>query len=301
MENETARRVLAFDIGIKNLAWCCIEKTGGAYKILGWDNYNLLEEESAGAVGEKCSQPSCKANAIYTCGTMTDADSGESVPNCRCGRHIPTGFSLFKDEKDKPMKKLPSVSTLKKVWKETYGVSVSAGSASAKKVTGPSGKDALIAAIAHCYAIPIVSKKVVRNVDASLSALHDSIGRLVKEKKDLWSTAHVICLENQPAFKNPTMKSVQILLFATIRDYYGVLTGGVCAPLKLVHAKKKVEGVEKGDKGYKARKEGGEARAVQFLHGPGLVGGAPWIKLWMDAKKKSDLADGLCMCLDQLA
>lgn len=292
-DNETVRRVLAFDIGIKNLAWCCVEKAGTTYKILGWDNYNLLEEESAGAVGEKCSQYSCKANAIYTCGFSEDGE-----PNCRCGRHIPVGFSLFKDAKDKPMKKLPPVATLKKLWKETVG---GANNSASKKLSAPSGKDALVAALAHCYAIPIVAKKVVRNADANLSALHDSIGRLVKEKKELWSSADLICLENQPAFKNPTMKSVQILLFATIRDYYGVMTGGVCPPLKLVHAKKKVEGVEKGDKGYKARKEGGEARASQFLHGSGLVGAAPWVKVWTAAKKKSDLADGLCMCLDQLA
>jgi hypothetical protein len=30
------------------------------------------------------------------------------------------------------------------------------------------------------------------------------------------------------------------------------------------------------------------------------VGGAPWLKIWNAAKKKSDLADALAMCLDQL-
>ena len=92
------------------------------------------------------------------------------------------------------------------------------------------------------------------------------------------------------------MKSVQILLFATLRDMYQPSP----PELKLIHAKKKVEGVEKGDKGYKERKAGSEHRAAQFLHGSGLVGGAPWLKIWNAAKKKSDLADALAMCLDQL-
>lgn len=272
---ECARRVLAFDIGIKNLAWCVLEKSGATYKIVGWDNYNLLEEESAGSVGETCSQASCKLKAIYTCGE-----------DYRCGRHVPSGFSLFKDAKGKPLKKLPPVGSLKKIYKETV-----VGS----KV--PAGKDALVDGLRHCYAVPIVVKKVVRSADANLTAIHDSMRRLVEARRGLWSGVELACLENQPVFKNPTMKSVQILLFATLRDMYSPSP----PVIKLVHAKKKVEDGEKGDKGYKARKEGSETRAAQFLHGSGLSGSAPWIRLWNEAKKKSDLADALCMCLDQLA
>jgi hypothetical protein len=275
MDDDDEKTVLAFDIGIKNLAWCCVRKTGTIYTILGWDNYNLLEEESAARPPTECGM--CKSKAIYTCG---------GPGTVRCGRHIPAGFEQFKDSKGKPAKKIPPVGTLKKL----------VGSLPSAKKPLPAGKDALLAALAHCYAIPIVEKKVVRNMDANLTALHDSITRLVEERRELWSKCDVICLENQPAFKNPTMKSVQMLLFATLRNLYGPTP----PPLRLVHAKKKVEGVEKGDKGYKARKDGGEARAAQFLHGSGLVGGAPWLRLWNGAKKKSDLADGLCMCLDQL-
>ena len=281
---ESTRRVLAFDIGIKNLAWCCMEKGGSTYKILGWDNYNLLEEESVGSVTEKCRHVPCKVNAIYTCGVVQDG-----TPNFRCGRHIPPAFQQFKDENGKPLKKLPAMGVMKKLWKE---LPVGVG----EKRATPSGKDGFIDALSHSYAIPIVVKKVTRNPDANLASLHDSIMRLVEKNRELWGSCNVIALENQPAFKNPTMKSVQILLFASIR-------GGLesCPPVKLVHAKKKVEGGEKGDKGYKARKDGSENRVLQFMNGSGLTGVEPWMKLWTAAKKKSDLADGLCMCLDQLA
>jgi hypothetical protein len=285
--DEKCRRVLCFDIGIKNLAWCVVEKDTEAktYRILGWDNYNLLEEESAETVAVPCGM--CKARAIYTC----NREGEEAVP--RCGRHIPATFSVFKDGKDKPAKKLPPVGTLKKLVKELPRSATGTG----KAPPLPVGKDALVDALRHCYAIPIVQKKVSKAADAGLVLIHDSIRRLTEEQRGLWSSCELIGLENQPAFKNPTMKSVQILLFATLRDMYQP------APpeLKLIHAKKKVEGVEKGDKGYKERKAGSEHRAAQFLHGSGLVGGAPWLKIWNAAKKKSDLADALAMCLDQLA
>jgi hypothetical protein len=91
MSTETTRRrVLAFDIGIKNLAWCVVEKDadGKTFRILGWDNYNLLEEESAESVAVPCGM--CKAKAIYMCNKAGE----DAAP--RCGRHVPAGFQVFK-------------------------------------------------------------------------------------------------------------------------------------------------------------------------------------------------------------
>ena len=48
---------------------------------------------------------------------------------------------------------------------------------------------------------------------------------------------------------------------------------------------------EKGDAGYAARKEGSETRAAAWIQGE-------WKEFFAAAKKKSDLADALCMCLD---
>ena len=36
--------VLSFDIGIKNLAFCCLKKTESGSEILGWENVNLIED-----------------------------------------------------------------------------------------------------------------------------------------------------------------------------------------------------------------------------------------------------------------
>ena len=39
-------RICSWDVGIKNLAYCIIEKTNNVYKIKGWDSINLLEDEN---------------------------------------------------------------------------------------------------------------------------------------------------------------------------------------------------------------------------------------------------------------
>lgn len=84
----------------------------------------------------------------------------------------------------------------------------------------------------------------------------------MQKHKELWSKCTLICLENQPAFKNPQMKSVQMLLFATLRD----LLQPAPPPIQLVHAGLKVQGKTKGDEGYKERKLGSEDRATKFLN-----------------------------------
>jgi hypothetical protein len=93
------------------------------------------------------------------------------------------------------------------------------------------------------------------------------------------------------------MKSVQILLFATLRD---MLQPGP-PPLKLVHAGKKIQGKEVGDKGYKSRKDASEGKVEELLKG-GKVSEAPrWLDYFHGHGKKSDLADAFCMCWDRIS
>jgi hypothetical protein len=65
----------------------------------------------------------------------------------------------------------------------------------------------------------------------------------------------------------------------------------------LVHAKKKVAGadIQKGDAGYAQRKACSEER-VAGLYRDGKLSG--FDELFSQAKKKSDMADTICMCCD---
>jgi len=168
----------------------------------------------------------------------------------------------------------------------------------AKGVTKlPAKKEGVQEALSQLFSLPVVLPKVSKAPDVGLSQIHDSIRALVEKQKTLWRTCSVICLENQPAFKNPTMKSVQILLFATLRDFLQPDP----PTLRLVHAGKKVKGAEKGDAGYKDRKAGSEARVDQAFADTKFENAVTWKSVWTSAKKKSDLADAFCMCLDVTA
>jgi hypothetical protein len=161
----------------------------------------------------------------------------------------------------------------------------------------PKGKTklALVEGLSKQFSMPLVSTKATRAKTDDTASLHNSIQTFVKAKLPVFREATHILLENQPAFKNPTMKTVQILLFATLRDYLSPVPW-----VGFVHAGKKVQGKEKGDAGYSSRKKGSEERVKEFFEKNTVVEKEHWMNLLAGNQKKSDLCDALCMCLDQL-
>ena len=166
-----------------------------------------------------------------------------------------------------------------------------------------SGKGALLEQLKGVVAIPLLKPKLVKAAAQTLTSLHDFLRRFVAEKWELFKNCSAILLENQPAFKNPHMKSVQVLLFAVLREWFlrsscTVQETATVPTFHLVHAKKKVV-AEAGDAGYAARKKGSEDR-VTALFASGTVKGAAFLDHFQAAKKRSDMADALCMCMDYL-
>jgi hypothetical protein len=270
--------VLAFDIGIKNLAWACLQKEGSKFTLLGWDNCNLLTDSSNldTQVQTKCSI--CKAKPSYT-----------HNANLYCVRHCETLFPPLCDLSGNRLKKLPTIQVCKTILQTKHSLS---------KFSSSTKKEEIYNLLSNHYSLPYVPLKVRNAPDANLVTLHDSIRLVIEKQKTLWKDVTLICLENQPAFKNPTMKSVQMLLFATLRDMLQPQPPKVI----LVHAGKKNKDIdaEKGDGGYKERKAGTESRIESFLKDSSFSNSATWKPIWDKAKKKSDLADALCMCIDQL-
>ena len=267
--------VLSFDIGIRNLAWCCMEKQtdSSGVIVLGWDNYDLLAGQSASTAGESAALcVGCSSKATY-----------ETRGGNYCVRHCPLDRPAFRDLSGHLVKRLPAA-------KELREILVAKG---VQKV--PKSKGDLLKKIVDLYSLPILKQKKKKAVDTELTVLHDGIRRFVTQNKELFSKCKTICLENQPVLKNPTMKSVQILLFATLRD-----TLQPNPPLlKLVHAKTKVEG-KKGDEGYSERKAGSEKRVTEFLESSKIQRGQHWRAHLTKYSKKNDLTDAFCMCLDFL-
>jgi hypothetical protein len=275
---SSPKKVLTFDIGIRNLAWCLLEKTDTTWRITGWENYDLL----AGTTSQEAKQ---KDTALCTtCGKKASYGRVGSTP--RCAKHCEEGFPPFRDLSGTLLKKIPGLTDLKKI------------SGNLKLKT----RATILSSLSEKFSMPLVSTKATRSKTDDTANLHDSIQKFVKEKLSIFEQATHIVLENQPAFKNPTMKTVQILLFATLRDYrllHGSQSGSF-PWVGFVNAGKKVKGKEKGDAGYSSRKKGAEERVKEFFDKNTIVEKEKWINLLATNQKKSDLCDALCMCLDQI-
>jgi hypothetical protein len=257
------RKVLAFDIGIKNLAFCVLENN---HSVLALENCNILEPV------EQVNCSKCTIKASYKAGASVF-----------CKRHIPTTHTILAEL---DTKKIPAIKILKELIKvhncENLG----------------SSKEKCMESLAKKFTLHFEQPKQANASKVSLEEIHDSLRKFVQEKWTIFSGATHVLLENQPAFKNPHMKSVQVLLFATLREKFIVAGGTGPAPeYHLVHAKKKVADAKKGDEGYAERKSKSEDRLRSLFDSDQITGTASYAA-WQKAKKRSDMADALCMCVD---
>jgi hypothetical protein len=266
-------RILAFDIGIKNLAWCCGDRTADKTIVRGWANENIISGDTA--EGDKASNKceSCAAKAGYW-----HATTGKGY----CVRHCPPLTPALRDLSGNLLKKIPKMDVLKELARR--------GDADKKDLKS---KVTVLAFLESRYCFPkppVVVKKM------ELEDLHDGIRNVVLKNRALFSSCSEILLENQPVLKNPVMKSVQMMLFATLRDLLSPVP-----KVRLVHAGRKTTGAAKGDEGYAERKNASEAKVGAAMAAGGVRvecadgRGAGWFG---EQKKKSDLADCLCMVMD---
>jgi hypothetical protein len=254
-------KVIAFDIGIKNLAFCILENNT-IHKL---ENVNILPTV------EKTHCSSCTAAASFTAG-----------PNHYCKRHIPKSYTI--------VNKIPKISELKSLAK-TQGIDIK------RKI-----KADLLLTLSTTHAFPYTQPKEAKASTQSLEQLHDALRRFITIYWTDFSQATNVLLENQPAFKNPHMKSVQVLLFAALRERFLQHMPTTNVPkFQLVHAKKKVKDAEAGDSGYAERKSKSEQRAQTLLDNKTIIPtDDSTLANWNKNKKKSDMADAICMCYDYL-
>jgi len=253
--------ILAFDIGIKNLAYCLFDASQNL--VLALENCNLIaDQQEEQALCHVCQ----KSKATY-----------QSSLGPSCKRHIPATRPLAYETKTIAVKELKDV--LK-----------------AKNLQVKGTKEELLERLKGVASIPLIKPKLVKAAEQTLAMIHDALRTFVVAKWELFKSSDQVCLENQPAFKNPHMKSVQVLLFAVLRDAF--LRASLSPPFHLVHAKKKVVGAEAGDAGYAARKQGSEDRMEELIRTGAIRDATGEFELWRAAKKRSDMSDALCMCID---
>jgi len=200
-----------------------------------------------------------------------------------CKKHIPKTHTVLPEISKK---KLPSNKVLKELVKKHNC-----------EQQGTTSNEKCLHALSTKFALPLQQPKEQNASKMSLEAIHDGLRLFINNHAHHFSGCTHVLLENQPVFKNPHMKSVQVLLFATLRDWYLNQDQEKCPPFHLVHAKKKVEGAPKGDAGYAERKQKSEDR-VTLLFEEKQLNGTSHYEQWKKSKKKADMADAICMAVD---
>lgn len=271
-------RILAFDIGIKNLAWCCGDLSGSVCQIRGWANENLITGGTA--------EDTEANNRCFTCSHKAGFWHASSQKGY-CVRHCPPLTPALRDLSGCILKKMPPLAVLKGL----------AGKCDPSKAD-MKNKTTIIALLEKHYCFPKPPPPKIAKLE--LEVLHEGMRNMIIRNLALFNTCNEILLENQPVYKNPVMKSIQMMLFATLRDLLRVNAqqGDQPPRVRLVHASKKTAGATKGDEGYSERKGASEARVIEGLRGGKIQydnKGADWFS---SQAKKSDLADCLCMVLD---
>ena len=261
--------MLALDIGIKHLAYC-VSNQEAKPLIQHWSLVNLTDLNDT-------AKPAC-----VTCGKPAKAKAPAGLV---CGRHIPKDApQIFDETTGAPIKKAPSIAQLQAFLR-------------ARGLDTKGQRPILMTRAEAVATMPLVKVKTATSFADNTTNLHDAIrGWITRDWAKLAGVKHVY-IEHQPVLKNPVMKTVQLLIFASLRERF--LQNGQTVQFHFVHAGKKVKGAEVGDAGYKDRKAGAEARVKDYLAKfPMESDQQTWLRWWLTQPKKDDLADTLCMILD---
>lgn len=250
---------LAWDVGVKNLAYCFADKNG---KVEKWNIINLSNKKeyicnSEFKNGKKCT---CK-------GVVYDKDTMKFY----CKRHSPASGT----------KKLyECLSCPKKATKICLQTDKFYCGKCIPKDTNNDFDDLMI------------NKNVAKT---SLNKLGLSLVRRLDEHPE-FLTADTIDIENQPSLKNPTMKSVQMILYSYFLIKNQQL--GRKVSLNLVSARNKLKFSIENDaiketKKIKDNYKRNKKLAIDFTRY--FLDGDEWLNFFEKHSKKDDLADCFLM------
>ena len=154
-------RVLAFDIGIKNLAYCILERSARD-SIIAWENINIFNDDSVDKEAPiTCSKCTSKPK-FYVKRDILFSTEQQTVYYCQ--RHLTPDRPPIKDMSGTLYTEVPSLVELKEL-------AVKSGAGKPAKQT----KDAWIALLEKQYAFPVKAPKKKHVMHAGLEAFHDAL------------------------------------------------------------------------------------------------------------------------------
>lgn len=188
-------KILSFDVGIKNLAYCLMEKTEDKVKILKWDIINLVEDRNLCQHVLK-NKRVCGKIGRFTCSLFENNNMKEIVVcNSHKNNYIPieieTNTFMCAHNKCKNKSSINLMTKEEWSWCDTHKKEVKSilRNFKPKKLT-----------FQNCSQQPIqeLGKKLYTKLDLDKDFI------LVQD----------VLIENQPSLKNPNMKTIATLLYS---------------------------------------------------------------------------------------
>jgi len=292
-------KLISFDIGIKNMAYCFLSVSGEQFEILDWSVLNLMDEVVQEnrvcdfAIPNKSSKkPSLENTIVKTCGK-------KAKYSCPIGQRFLCETHAKKSEEYWIQTKEKTPGSIKKLKLDEL---INFG----KKIgftDFPSLKkdilDKILEKIESRTLKNIIKQKTKTASETDLITVGRNMTKKLEEL-DHQGITHVI-IENQISTIATRMKTIQGML----TQYYimkGVENIEFISSFNKLKAFSKASGdsdkasslkkddTEKTDKDkYKERKAGGIAICTKFLDETPLL--TPWKQTFEESKKKDDLAD----------
>jgi hypothetical protein len=275
--------ILSFDVGVINLAYCLFTKENNKWKIIDWDIIDLTNREFT-----KC-HCGLKASFIYNNNYYCKVHSKQ----CKTLDIFENIFSVCENNKCQYLIKDVCCNR-----KATYKVSDTINNFT-ESIFCKTHATSKYKILKNIYKIKPYKNKAVAGLDFDETKL--KLLNKLEEKKNLLS-ADIVLIENQPSFKNPTMKSIAISLY----DYYlirGVLdknvTNSNIKKVKFMSPSNKIKLADDGEikkivlaksvntsQAYKLTKELSIKYTKELLCHLSF-----WISFLNTQKKKDDLCD----------
>jgi len=276
---------MAIDIGIKHLAYCVARAGPDGLVIQSWSVVNLVSMDDHDNDPMRCAR-------CTRCGKPATARATSGVV---CTRHIPRDRPLLVDAvTGKPLRRV--------------GCAPLRAFLASRGLRTSGNLPALTDRVLPYATIPIVrtttAARHARAFAMDTNRLHDAIRRWIDRDWSAMRDVTRVLIEQQPVLKNPTMKTVQLLVYATLRERLLQARSDASGTVAFhqVHASTKVKGCGgdgTGDGGYTTRKAYAQARVRRFLsESPAASTHREW-GAWLSTQPKTDdLSDALCMLLD---
>ena len=203
------RKILGWDVGIKHLAFCIIDKTETSFKIDKWMNIDLTDSDQLKCCGllKKGKDNICGAGAKFYSEVTNEI-------KYYCGTHKSqheVNLDEIEQQNVKPYDNTTKETCKYMSKKQTKGCIKKAGFTFGDIVCCKTHKDTqLKEKIKEISLKPLKSKRCTSTDPQILcEKMYTTLDKL-----EYFKNVTDVYIENQPAFKNPTMKTVSSMLFS---------------------------------------------------------------------------------------